>query len=466
MTKKHAEVLVIGGGPGGYVAAIYAAKNGKQVILAEKEHLGGTCLNIGCIPTKALVKSAEVFAEIKKAKEFGICLESEATPDMNAIMDRKEEVVKRLVGGVEHILKKNNVEVLCGTAAFTDDKTVKVTGEEEYEVTFDDVIIATGSKVAKVPIPGIDLPFVLNSTSALSLRELPKSIAIIGGGVIGLEFAFLYRHLGVEVTVIEFMDRLVSVLDSDASSEILRQAKKAGIKVSTSAKVTEIRTGEDGNAVVAYERKEKVNEVSCEKVLVAIGRSPEFSGLGIENTSVELLEKNRGIKVNEYMQTNVEHIYAIGDVNNLIQLAHAASHQGMTAVDKILGKEVEAFEKTTVPSVIFTTPEIASVGVSEDYLKEQGIPYTVGKFQFNGNGKAVTMGQANGFCKLIKNEKDEIIGGTIVGPDASTLIATVTLAVRNKMKDCDITHTVFAHPTTGEVLHEAALDLSIGCIHA
>ncbi|MBE5900849.1 MAG: dihydrolipoyl dehydrogenase [Lachnospiraceae bacterium] len=466
MTKKHAEVLVIGGGPGGYVAAIYAAKNGKQVILAEKEHLGGTCLNIGCIPTKALVKSAEVFAEIKKAKEFGICLESEATPDMNAIMDRKEEVVKRLVGGVEHILKKNNVEVLCGTAAFTDDKTVKVTGEEEYEVTFDDVIIATGSKVAKVPIPGIDLPFVLNSTSALSLRELPKSIAIIGGGVIGLEFAFLYRHLGVEVTVIEFMDRLVSVLDSDASSEILRQAKKAGIKVSTSAKVTEIRTGEDGNAVVAYERKEKVNEVSCEKVLVAIGRSPEFSGLGIENTSVEPLEKNRGIKVNEYMQTNVEHIYAIGDVNNLIQLAHAASHQGMTAVDKILGKEVEAFEKTTVPSVIFTTPEIASVGVSEDYLKEQGIPYTVGKFQFNGNGKAVTMGQANGFCKLIKNEKDEIIGGTIVGPDASTLIATVTLAVRNKMKDCDITHTVFAHPTTGEVLHEAALDLSIGCIHA
>ncbi len=466
MTKKHAEVLVIGGGPGGYVAAIYAAKNGKQVILAEKEHLGGTCLNIGCIPTKALVKSAEVFAEIKKAKEFGICLESEATPDMNAIMDRKEEVVKRLVGGVEHILKKNNVEVLCGTAAFTDDKTVKVMGEEEYEVTFDDVIIATGSKVAKVPIPGIDLPFVLNSTSALSLRELPKSIAIIGGGVIGLEFAFLYRHLGVEVTVIEFMDRLVSVLDSDASSEILRQAKKAGIKVSTSAKVTEIRAGEDGNAVVAYERKEKVNEVSCEKVLVAIGRSPEFSGLGIENTSVELLEKNRGIKVNEYMQTNVEHIYAIGDVNNLIQLAHAASHQGMTAVDKILGKEEEAFEKTTVPSVIFTTPEIASVGVSEDYLKEQGIPYTVGKFQFNGNGKAVTMGQANGFCKLIKNEKDEIIGGTIVGPDASTLIATVTLAVRNKMKDCDITHTVFAHPTTGEVLHEAALDLSIGCIHA
>lgn len=465
MTAKHAEVLVIGGGPGGYVAAIYAAKKGKQVILAEKEHLGGTCLNIGCIPTKALVKSAEVFSEIKKAQEFGICVEKEPVPDMNAIMDRKEQVVERLVGGVAHILKKNNVEVIQGTASFLDDKTVKVAGEEEYEITFDDVIIATGSKVAKVPIPGIELPFVLNSTSALSLRELPKSIVIIGGGVIGLEFAFLYRHLGVEVTVVEFMDRLVSVLDSDASAEILRQAKKAGIKVSTSAKVTEIKAGEEGGAVVCYERKEKANEAACEKVLVAIGRSPEFEGLGLENTSIELLEKNRGIKVNEYMQTNVEHIYAIGDVNNLIQLAHAASHQGMVAVDHITGK-AEAFEKGCVPSVIFTTPEIASVGVSEDYLKENGIPYKVGKFQFNGNGKAVTMGQANGFCKLLKNEQDEIIGGTIVGPDASTLIATVTLAVRNKMKDCDITKTIFAHPTTGEVLHEAALELSIGCIHA
>ncbi|MBE5905816.1 MAG: dihydrolipoyl dehydrogenase [Lachnospiraceae bacterium] len=466
MTKKHVEVVVIGGGPGGYVAAIYAAKSGKQVALVEKEHLGGTCLNIGCIPTKALVKSAEVFDCVKKAQEFGVLLEGDVKPDMNAIMDRKEQVVERLVGGVAHILKKNNVEVITGTASFVDDKTIEVSGEETLEITFDDAIIATGSKVAKVPIPGIDLPFVLNSTTALSLRELPKSIVIIGGGVIGLEFAFLYRHLGVEVTVIEFMDRLVSVLDSDASSEILRQAKKAGIKVSTSAKVTQIAKGEDGKALVSYERKEKLNEVSCEKVLVAIGRSPQMEGLGIENTSIELLEKGRGIKVNEAMKTSVDHIYAIGDVNNLIQLAHAASHQGMLAVDDIVGKQTEAFEKNCVPSVIFTTPEIASVGVSEDYLKEQGITYKVGKFQFNGNGKAVTMGQANGFCKILKNEQNEIIGATIVGPDASTLIATLTLAIRNHMTDSDITKTIFAHPTTGEVIHEAALDLSIGCIHS
>ncbi|SFP97901.1 dihydrolipoamide dehydrogenase [Lachnospiraceae bacterium XBB1006] len=466
MTRKHAEVLVIGGGPGGYVAAIYAAKNGKQVVLVEKEHLGGTCLNIGCIPTKALVKSAEVYESVKRAAEFGILLEGEAKPDMSKIMERKAQVVDRLVGGVAHILKKNNVEVIEGTAAFLDEQTVEVKGEESCELTFDDVIIATGSKVSKVPFPGIELPFVLNSTSALSLQELPKSIVIIGGGVIGLEFAFLYRHLGVEVTVIEFMDRLVSVLDSDASSEILRQAKKAGIKVSTSAKVTEIKEGEDGSAVVCYERKEKANEVICEKVLVAIGRSPQMEGLHLENTGVELLEKGRGIKVDGVMQTSVPHIYAIGDVNNLIQLAHAASHQGILAVEHILGKEPEAFERAYVPSVIFTTPEIASVGVSEDSLKAQGVAYTVGKFQFNGNGKAVTMGQANGFCKIIKNEQNEVIGATIVGPDASTLIATLTLAVRNKMKDTDLTKTIFAHPTTGEVIHEAALDLSIGCIHA
>lgn len=461
---RQTDLLIVGGGPGGYVAAIYGARCGKKVTLVEKNRLGGTCLNIGCIPTKTLIKSSEVFETVAKAKEFGILVDAEPKADINAIMDRKEQVVDRLVGGIEHLMKKNEIEVIKGCASFIDEKTIKVEGEEPCELTYNQLILATGSDVAKVSIPGVDLPFVLNSTSALSLRELPKSIVIIGGGVIGLEFAFLYRNLGCEVTVVEFLDRLLAVLDSDASAEILRQAKKAGIKVSTSARVTEIAQGEDGQAVVSYERKEKIQEVSCEKVLVAIGRSPKLDGLGLENTGIEVRERGRGIVVNEYMQTNVENIYAIGDANNLIQLAHAASHQGIVAVNHILGK-AEPFEREYVPSVVFTSPEVASVGVTEDALKEQGVSYKVGKFMFNGNGKAVTMGQANGFCKLLKNDKDEIIGGTIVGPDASTLISAVTLAVRNKMHDVDITSTIFPHPTTGEVIHEAALDLSIGALH-
>ncbi|MCR4956448.1 MAG: dihydrolipoyl dehydrogenase [Lachnospiraceae bacterium] len=460
---KQTDLLIIGGGPGGYVAAIYGARCGKKVTLVEKERLGGTCLNIGCIPTKTLVKSSEVFAEIKKASEFGIVLNEEPQVDMNAVMDRKEKVVDRLVGGIEHLMEKNGIEVICGTASFIDDKTIRVEGEETLELTYNDLILATGSKVASVPIPGVDNENVWNSNVALAARELPKSITIIGGGVIGLEFAFMYRHFGCQVTVVEFLDRLMAVLDSDVSAEILRQAKKAGIKVHTSSRVTEITEGEDG-MTVHFERKEKMNEVTSEKVLVAIGRSARIDGLGLENTKIELLPKNKGIKVDEYMQTSVPHIYAIGDVNNVIQLAHAASHQGFVAVDHIVGCE-DDFKRDLVPSVIFTSPEVATVGITEDRLKEMGAPYKVGKVNFNGNGKAVTMGAANGFCKLIKNDKGEIVGGAVVGPDASTLISAITVAVRNKLHDVDLTNTIFPHPTTGEVIHEAALDLNIGSIH-
>lgn len=460
----HTQLLIIGGGPGGYVAAIYAAKNGLKTTLVEKANLGGTCLNVGCIPTKALVKSSEICHNVNHALDFGIIAEK-AVPDMNKIIDRKNNVVHQLVSGIDGLMDKNSVNVLRGSASFLSDKEVLVKDKEgvEHKITFDDVIIATGSNISKIVIPGIELPFVLNSTTALDNRVLPESITIIGGGVIGLEFAFLYRNLGVEVTVVEFMDRLLPMVDRDISEEICKIALKKGIRVELSSRVTKFEEA-DGKAVTTFEKDGAEVSIESEKVLVAIGRNPNLEGLCIEKTSVELNERGRGIKVDNGMRTNVEHIYAIGDVNNIIQLAHAASHQGIIAVDNIMGKNHE-FNKINVPSVTFTSPEIANVGWGEDELKAAGRKYTVGRFDYISNGKALTMNETEGYIKLIKDENDYVIGCSIIGADASSLIAAVTVAIANGLKDSEIRSTIFAHPTTGEVIHEAAMGLGIGTLH-
>lgn len=452
----HTDVLVIGGGPGGYVAAIYAAQNGKKVILVEKDSLGGTCLNVGCIPTKALVKSSEVYDEIQHSKTFGITV-SFASCNMPGIIRHKEEVVNTLVTGVEYLMNKNGIEVVRGNAAFESATSVYVKGYGH--ITSDDIIIATGSKISKINLPGIDLPFVMNSTIALSCEKLPKSITIIGGGVIGMEFGFIYRNLGVEVHVIEFMDRLLTMVDKEASAEILRIAKNKGIDVSLSSKVVSLED-ENGKALVRYMQGEEEKTVSTEKVLVAIGREPNMDDLNIEVVGCEMARK--GIAVNEYMQTNIPHVYAIGDVTNIIQLAHVASEQGIVAVDNIMGKE-RKMDYHAVPNVIFTDPEIACVGVMEQDAKS---PYKVSKFNFASNGKALTMAKNEGFVKLIQDEETKkLIGATIIGPDASSLISTLTLAIQNELELDAIIDTIFPHPTTSEAIHEAALGLQLGSIH-
>lgn len=452
----HTDVLVIGGGPGGYVAAIYAAQNGKKVILVEKDSLGGTCLNVGCIPTKALVKSSEVYDEIQHSKTFGITV-SFASCNMPGIIRHKEEVVNTLVTGVEYLMNKNGIEVVRGNAAFESATSVYVKGYGH--ITSDDIIIATGSKISKINLPGIDLPFVMNSTTALSCEKLPKSITIIGGGVIGMEFGFIYRNLGVEVHVIEFMDRLLTMVDKEASAEILRIAKNKGIDVSLSSKVVSLED-ENGKALVRYMQGEEEKTVSTEKVLVAIGREPNMDDLNIEVVGCEMARK--GIAVNEYMQTNIPHVYAIGDVTNIIQLAHVASEQGIVAVDNIMGKE-RKMDYHAVPNVIFTDPEIACVGVMEQDAKS---PYKVSKFNFASNGKALTMAKNEGFVKLIQDEETKkLIGATIIGPDASSLISTLTLAIQNELELDAIIDTIFPHPTTSEAIHEAALGLQLGSIH-
>lgn len=448
---NHSDVLVIGGGPGGYVAAIYAAQHGKSVTLIEKNKLGGTCLNVGCIPTKALVKSSEVFDEIIHSEQFGIQVSS-VKADILSIMNHKEKVVNNLVEGIGFLMNKNNVKVIYGDAKFLDKNSVAV---NDITLTATDIIIATGSKISKINIPGIDLPHVMNSTDALSAKELPQSIVIIGGGVIGMEFAFIYKNLGVDVTVVEFMDRLLTMVDYEASEEILRIAKNKGIKVHLSSKVTLIEENQ-----VTYEHDNIQHTLQCDKVLVAIGREPQLDGLDIEKVGCTLARK--GIEVNNKMQTNIEHIYAIGDVTNIIQLAHVASEQGIIAVDNILGHN-KTMDYTAVPNVVFTDPEIACVGVMEQDVKGS---YKSAKFYFASNGKAQTMHKEDGFVKVIQDEKTkQIIGATIIGPDASSLISTMTLAVQNKMKAEDIEKTIFAHPTTSEAIHEAVLGLGLGSIH-
>ena len=462
--NKSVNLLIIGGGTGGYFAAIRAAKAGKNVLLVEKNKMGGTCLNVGCIPTKALIASSELYEQAIHSKDFGIMIDGQIKPDMPAIIDRKNQIVEKLTTGVEFLMEKNQIEVIIGQASFINNTSVKIDSEQETIVTFEDCIIATGSVVAIPNIPGIDSKHILTSTEALDNRELPRSMVIVGGGVIGLEFAFLYAQLGVSVTVIEFMDALLANMDAEISKTILDIAREKGIKVYLESKVSAFSEAVDGQVITHFQEKGKEQFAISEKVLVAVGRKPNMEELALEKTDVTLNEKTRGILVDNHMKTVVDHIYAVGDVNNMIQLAHAASKQGMIAVENILGMASE-FTITNTPSVVFTSPEIASVGLSEEATKAVGIDYKVGYAHFEANGKSLTLNQTQGFVKIIKDQTDTVIGASVIGSDASTLIATLTTYVTNKMKLDEIEQIIFAHPTTAEDINEASLDLGLGAFH-
>ncbi|SMF90430.1 dihydrolipoamide dehydrogenase [Paenibacillus uliginis N3/975] len=463
--RVEADVLVIGAGPGGYVAAIYAAKHGLKTVIVEKEKLGGTCLNVGCIPTKALIRSSEVFHNFKNAEDFGITAEH-IQVEMAKVIEKKDKIKDTLVSGIDYLLEKNGVRVIRGSASFIDNKQVLVKNrKDEYTIQATNTLIATGSKISKINLPGVEHDFVLNSTSALQQKENFKSITIIGGGVIGMEFAFIYSNFGIEVNVIEYCDRLLTMVDEDVSEEIRNIAAERGIRVHTGARVTRIEKDQNGNAVVIFEKDDTEMFMTSEKVLVAIGREPNLEGLDIDKAGVTLNENGKGIAVNEHLQTSVDHIYAIGDVTNRIQLAHVASHEGTAAIDHILGKS-STLNYDMVPNVIFTSPEIASVGLTEQQALRQKMKITISKFPFQANGKALTMREDKGFVKLIKNiDNGKIVGASIIGPEASALISTLTVIINNGISEDEIIHTIFAHPTTGEAIHEAALGLGIGALH-
>ena len=465
MADKKYKIAIIGSGPGGYTAALRAGQLGADTVLIEKEALGGTCLNWGCIPTKAFVRSAEVFADIQNVEDFGIKVEK-AELDFPAVVKRKDKIVKRLVRGIDHLLGKKNIDRIDGRASFIDQNKIKIEKEAEtIEIEAENIIIATGSETAALPIPGADLDGILDSRSALDLNELPESMVIVGGGIIGMEFAFIFRNFGVDVTVVEYLDQLVSGVDSEIASELNRSARRRRISVKTSAEVKEIKKQADAFEV-DYQQKGKEKTAAAEKVLMAVGRKPYTEGLNLEKSGVNLSGKRRAVQVNEKMETNVPGIYAVGDVTDKILLAHVASHQGVIAVENIMGMD-KKMDYQAVPGAIFTSPEIGTVGLSEEEAKEKGIDYKVGSFPFAASGKVMAMGEREGKIKLITEKaSDKIIGAALIGLEASDLIAELTLAVNLGLTAENLRETIHAHPTTAEVVHEAALDLADGSLNA
>lgn len=463
--KIESDITIIGGGPGGYVAAIKAAKMGAKVVLVEKESLGGTCLNWGCIPTKALVRSAEVYDSLKEAESFGLSVK-EYSVDMEKVINRKSSIVSKLVGGIQYLVEKNSIKLINGTGKLVDKNTVKAETEDKIvEIDSKNIILATGSETVYLPIPGANSKGVLTSKEILDMKVLPKKLAVIGGGVIGMEFAFIYASFGVEVFVVEYLDNVLQMLDQDIIDEIKTAAEKKGIKLYTGSRVEEIIDTEDDKCVVRFTKGGESKYISVDKVLMSVGRKPYLEGLGIEEAGIGLNDNKKGIKVNSQMQTNIPNIYAIGDVTNIIQLAHVASHQGIVAVENIMGHNVE-MDYSAVPSAIFTHPEIATVGLTEKYAKSKGMDVEVGKFPYAANGKALTMGDERGFIKVIKDKaSNKVVGAGIIGINSADLISPLTLAIRNGLTTKQIVETIFAHPTTAEVIHEGVLSVEGGALH-
>lgn len=447
------KVVVIGGGPGGYTAAIRASQFGASVALVEKERLGGTCLNWGCIPTKALASGAETLNAVRRAGNFGINVK-EFDIDYSQLVKRKNQVVDRLNKGLEFLLrKKHKIDVISGTGRIADTGkiAVKTVQGENIELEAENIIVATGSSPAVLEELAYDGRRVITSNEVLELNELPAEMLIVGGGVIGCEFASIFAEYGVKVTVIEAMPTILPMADRDVSRQLQSLFKRRGINVKTKAKVMEVKHQGDKVTVVL----ENGETLSADKMLVSIGRSLNTTGLGLEEAGVKLGDRGQ-VLVNEYLQTSIPSIYAIGDVTGKVQLAHVASAQAVVAVDNIMNKK-RAMNYRVVPNCIFTSPEVAAVGLTAQQAEEQGIKVKTGKFPFMASGKAQAMGETNGFVKvLVDPETDKILGVHIIGPHASDLIAEAALAIQLGATAEQLANTIHAHPTLAEALAEAA----------
>lgn len=443
------DLIIIGAGPGGYETALHAAARGMKVVLVNGGQLGGTCLNAGCIPTKCMVKDAAVVSACR-SDEFGVT-DVDFRIDFNRVVTRREQVVSQLREGVAGLLKKAGVEVVEGMARFKSSDTVTV-GEEEY--TAPNIIIATGSASKALPIPGGDADFVLDSTGILKLEYIPAQLVIVGGGVIGLEFASVFSAFGSEVTVIEFMKNIAPTFDSDISKRLKQALTKRGVKVLTGAAVKKIEQNADYQIVTTYELKDKEETVVSSDILMAVGRKPNVDGLNLEAAGVVYSPK--GIPVDDNMRTNVGNIYAIGDVNARLMLAHVASFQGVRALNAIEGKS-DDIRFDVVPAALFTDPECAMVGLTDDQCKERGIPVKVGKSFFRANGKALAGGEPDGLCKLVFHaETGELLGAHIMGAEAALLAQQCCDFITARRTASDICQTIFGHPTLSEVILAAA----------
>lgn len=452
------KIIIIGAGPGGYETALLAAKRGVEVILIEAGPVGGTCLNEGCIPTKAFCKNAEVLDGLREAAEFGVTDLSYGF-DFRTVVERKNAVVDQLRGGVEGLLGHKNITLVRGKASFKDPYTVYVDGQEYIA---DYIIIAIGSVSASLPIPGADLPGVMTSKEILDIEEVPKRLCVIGGGVIGLEFASIFRSFGSEVSVLEYCKDILPRFDTDLAKRLKQSLGKRGIDINTQAQVTGISENA-GEYTVSFTRKGKEESVVADKVLMAVGRRANLDSLNLSDVGIEC--SRRGVAVNEVMQTNVPHIYAIGDINGSMMLAHAATFQGIVALDHIMGIDNE-IDLSVMPAAVFTSPEAASVGLTEDECKDKAIPVKCLKSFFRANGKAVTMGETDGFCKIVvaaepkegdlsPYEPGRILGCHMYGPHSSDIIQEACALISRKATLEQFRDIIHTHPTLTEVLLSA-----------
>jgi dihydrolipoamide dehydrogenase len=453
------DVVVIGSGPGGYVSAIRCAQLGMKTAIIEKySTMGGTCLNVGCIPSKALLDSSHHFEEASKNfSNHGININGEISLDFSKMISRKNDVVTQTTKGIEFLMKKNNIKVYNGFGSFVDKNKVKIkSSDKEIVIESKNIIIATGSKPASLPFIKLDKERVITSTEALNLKEIPKHLIIIGGGVIGLELGQVYKRLGAEVSIVEYMDKIIPTMDSGLSKELTKVFKKQKLKIHTSHKVTSVERVNDNVRVMAEDKNGKLIEFNGDYCLLSIGRSAYTDGLNLESVGLKTNDKGQ-IQVNDHLQTSHSNIYAIGDVVKGAMLAHKAEEEGVMVAEIISGQKPH-IDYNLIPGVVYTWPEVASVGKTEDYLKKNNIEYKVGQFPMRALGRSRASSDLDGFVKILADKNtDEIIGVHMIGARCADLISEAVIAMEYRASAEDIARISHAHPTYSEAIKEAAL---------
>lgn len=450
------DLIIIGSGPGGYVAAIRASQLGMKVGVVERESIGGICLNWGCIPTKALLKSAQVFEYLKHASDYGITVEGEAKPDMNKMVERSRSVAEGMSKGVQFLFRKNKIDVIQGTGKLIAANEVEVTdadgGKQKY--TADHIILATGARSKELPNLKKDGKKIFGYRKAMTLDKLPESMLVVGSGAIGSEFAWFYNTMGTKVTLVEFLPNVVPLEDEEVSKQLERSFKKAKMKVMVNSSVESVDTSGD-KCKVKINTKKGLVEVEADVVLTAVGITPNLEGIGLEELGIEL-EKGK-VKVDDYYRTNIQGVYAIGDIVHGQALAHVASAEGIICVEKIAGEKPQPMDYENIPGCTYCSPEVASVGLTEKQAKEKGYEIKVGKFPFTASGKASAAGHKDGFVKLIFDTKyGELLGAHMIGASVTEMIAEIVVARKLETTAYEIIKSVHPHPTMSEAIMEAA----------
>ena len=466
MSEKF-QAVVIGGGPGGYVCAIRLAQLGlKTACIESRGSLGGTCLNVGCIPSKSLLNLSEEFHKVKNLSSKGIEI-GDVKLNLSKMMKSKDKAVDTLTKGVEFLLKKNKVTYYKGLGSFKSKNEILIKDDQNKEITIisEKTVIATGSVSSDLPGIKIDEKVIISSTGAIKLEKVPKKMIVVGGGYIGLEMGSVWSRLGSEVQVVEFLDHITPGMDKEISSEFMKILKKQGIKFNMQNKVESIKKNNSGAVVTTIDKDGNKNNFECDVVLISVGRKPNTNGLNLEVAGVKLDEKKR-IKTDKSFQTNIENIFAIGDVISGPMLAHKAEDEGIAVAENIVGQSGHV-NYDTIPGVIYTAPEVASIGKTEEQLKELNVKYKIGKFSFMANSRAKAIDDAEGFVKILADKTtDKVLGAHIIGPHAGELIAEIGVAMEFGASSEDIARTCHAHPTFSEAVKEAALSVDKRAIHS